>query len=277
MAILAVCFVVPLLYIVSVSLTGERDLVDFGYRLIPHNFSFDAYGYIFRSPKMILNAYGVTMFVTVVGTILSLFITAMFSYTISRRDYRYRKILSFMIYFTMLFSGGLVPFYILVSQYLHLKDNIMVLILPYLLNALNILLMKGFLQSIPVELFESAKMDGAKEFRIFFTIVLPLSKPALATVGLFIALSYWNDWWLAMLFINDTALIPIQSMLNKIMSNLTFLSSGLSTTVQIDVSKFPSESARMAMCFLAAGPMLFAFPFFQKHFVRGLTVGSVKG
>lgn len=277
LGVFAVCIIIPLLYIIAVSLTNDGDLMEYGYRLIPKKISLDAYSYILKSPKMILNAYKVTIFVTVIGTLLSLLITAMLAYSISRKDYRYRKITSFIVYFTMLFNGGLVPWYILISQYLGMRDKIWVLIVPYLINAWYVLLMKGFMQSLPMEMFESAKVDGASEYRIFFQIVLPLSKPGLATVGLFISLAYWNDWWLSLLFINDNKLIPIQSMLNKIMSNISFLSSGLATSVNIDVSQFPNESARMAMCALAAGPMLFVFPFFQKYFVKGLTVGSVKG
>jgi len=277
MSILAICFVLPLAYIISISLSDERMILDYGYRLIPKSISWKAYQYIFQSPEIILNAYGITILVTVCGTILSLLITAMLAYSLSRTDFRYRRVASFLVYFTMLFNGGLVPWYIVISQYLHLKDKIAVMIVPYLLSAWFVLLMKGFLQSLPMEIFESAKMDGAREFRIFFRIVLPLSKPGLATVGLFTALMYWNDWWLALLFVDDNRIIPIQLMLNRIMSNLAFLTSELGRNARIDVSKFPNESARMAMCALAAGPMIFVFPFFQKYFIRGLMVGSIKG
>jgi putative aldouronate transport system permease protein len=277
MGFLAACFVIPLAYIISISLTKEQDVLAYGYKLFPQNISLTAYKFIFRSPEIILNAYGISIFVTVCGTLLSLLITAMLAYSLSRTDFRYRRITSFLVYFTMLFNGGLVPWYIVISQYLHLKDKIAVMIIPYLLNAWFVLLMKGFLQSLPMEIFESAKVDGAREFLIFFKIVLPLSKPGLATVSLFIALTYWNDWWLALLFVDDNRIIPLQLMLNRIMSNITFLTSNLAKNVNIDTSKFPNESARMAMCVLAAGPMIFVFPFFQKYFVRGLIVGSIKG
>ena len=277
LGVVALCVILPLMYIVSVSLTQEADLLEYGYQLIPKHFSGYAYSYIFNSPQLILNAYGVTIFVTVAGMLVSCLITAMLAYTLSRKDYRYRRISAFMVYFTMLFNGGIVPWYMLISQYLNLKDNILVLIIPYLTNAWFVLLMKGFMQSLPVEIFESAKVDGAKEYKIFFRIVLPLSKPGLATVGLFIALMYWNDWWLALLFIDNNKLVPLQLMLNRIMSNITFLTSGMATNISIDMTKFPNESARMAMCAMAAGPMLFVFPFFQKYFVKGLTIGSVKG
>lgn len=277
LAMVSICFIIPLIYVISVSFSSQQNLSDYGYRLIPKSISLEAYKYIFKSPNLILDAYSISIFVTVVGTLLSLIITAMLSYVISRKSYRYRKITAFIIYFTMLFNGGLVPWYMLISRYLHLRDNIFALIIPYLVNSWFVLLMKGFMQSLPIEMFESAKVDGASENRIFFRIVLPLSKSGLATVGLFIALMYWNDWWLALLFIDNQKLIPLQFMLNRIMSNISFLSSGLSRNINIDTSKFPSEAARMAMCALAAGPMLFVFPFFQKYFVKGLTVGSVKG
>lgn len=277
MGILSVCFVIPIIYVISISLTNEADIVKHGYQLIPSHIDFGAYKYIFSSPDLILNAYSVTIFVTLFGTLLSLLITTMIAYAISRKDYRYGRITSFYIYFTMLFSGGLVPWYILISRYLNLRDSIFVLILPHLVSAWFVFLMKGFLRSIPSEIFESAKVDGAREFRIFFGIVLPLSKPGLAAVGLFISLVYWNDWWLAMLFIDNQKLLPIQYMLNRIMSNLTFLQSELARNMPIDEVDFPSESARMAMCVMAMGPMLFAFPFFQKYFTRGLMVGSIKG
>ena len=277
MSVLALSFIVPLLYVLSISLSREGDIVDSGYKLFPQHFDLSAYTIIFKDPTMVLNAYSVTIFVTIVGTLLSLMVTAMLSYPLSRKDYGYRKLTSLVIYFTMLFNGGLVPWYILISRYLHLKGLIWVLIIPYLVSAWNVLLLKGFMQSLPAEIFESAKVDGAKELRIFFQIVLPLSKPGLAAVGLFLALGYWNDWWLAMLFIDDKKLLPIQYMLNRIMSNLTFLQSELGRNAHINMADFPNESARMAMCVLAMGPMLFAFPFFQKYFTKGLMLGSLKG
>ncbi|MGQ9631006.1 MAG: carbohydrate ABC transporter permease [bacterium] len=178
----------------------------------------------------------------------------------------------------MLFNGGLVPWYILIVRYLHLKDTLWVLIVPYLVVPWFVLLLRTFFQQIPISLIESAKIDGASEFRIFFSIIVPLSKPALATIGLFICLRYWNDWWLSLLYIEKENLVPLQYMLYRMMANIQFLTSQLTTTaVDIDVGKLPNESARMAMCVLAAGPMLFVFPFFQKYFVKGLTAGALKG
>ncbi|UQZ81187.1 L-arabinose transport system permease protein AraQ [Paenibacillus konkukensis] len=275
--VLTIAMIVPMALVVSISLSEEKSLVLSGYRLIPEKFSLTAYSLILEHPAQLLRAYGVTIFVTVVGLAASLLFTSMVAYSISRRDYRYRRITTMYVLFTMLFSGGLVPFYILVTQYLHLKDTIWALIVPYLVNPFYVLIMKGFLEKLPGEIFESAKVDGASEWRIFFGIVLPLSTPALATVGLFIAFAYWNDWWLGLLFINDQELVPLQLLLYRIMSTIEFMTNNMNTVnVQIDLSQFPSLSARMAMAVLAAGPMMFVFPFFQRFFVAGLTVGSVK-
>lgn len=272
-------FIIPMCYIISVSFSNELDILDFGFRLIPRQISLLAYKYVFSNPKQILNAYVVSLTVVIIGSLMSVLFTAMLAYAISRKDYRYRNITSLYVFFTMLFNGGLVPWYILISKYLHLKDTLPVLILPYLISAWNVLIMKGFLESLPLEIIESCKIDGASEFRIFLQIVLPLSKPALATVGLFNALMYWNDWWLPMLFIENEKLIPLQYLLYRIMSNIQYLTKELSKTVNLSINlkDLPNESARMAMAVIAAGPMLVIFPFFQKYFTRGLTIGAIKG
>lgn len=276
--LLSILFVIPLLLVISISFTDEKTLLQSGYHLIPEKFSFAAYSLIFDSPGVLLNAYGITILITVIGTILGLFFTSLTAYTISRKDYRYRRIMTLYVFFTTLFSGGLVPFYIMVTQYLHLKDSLGALIVPYLLSPFYILVMKGFMDKIPLEIVESAKMDGASEWRIFFTMVLPLSVPALVTIGLFISFQYWNDWWLGLLFIDNQDLIPLQLMLYRVMSTIEYLSNNLSSVnVSIDMSQFPSLSTRMAMAVLAAGPMMLVFPMFQRFFISGLTVGSVKG
>ena len=237
-----------------------------------------AYSYLLSAPKALINGYIVSISVTVLGTALSLLLTSKLAYTLSRKDFRGSNILSFIVFFTLLFNGGLVPWYILIKRYLHIDDTLLALILPGAIIPWHVLLMRGFLADIPLPLIESAKMDGAGEWRIFYTIIVPISKPALATVALFIAFYYWNDWWLAMLYIDNQKLIPLQFMLYRIMNNIQFLSSSLqSGNISIDISKMPNETARMAMAVLAAGPILFIFPFFQKYFVKGLTVGAVKG
>lgn len=272
--------ILPLCLVISISISNEADIAKFGYNLIPKGISFDAYYYILKKPETILRAYGVTIFTTAAGTILSLILTTMLSYPLIRKDYPYRKATSFLIFFTMLFNGGLVPWYILVNNYLHLGNTIFVLFIPYLITPFNVLLMKGFLSGLSDSLIESAKIDGASEFLIFYKIVIPLSKPALATVGLFNILSYWNDWWLSLLFIDSPKLYSLQYLLYSIMENIQVMRSMiLNGTVgtYVAATEVPDLSVRMALCVLAAGPMLFVFPFFQKYLVKGLTIGSVKG
>ncbi len=278
LTLFALTCIIPIIAVLSISLSDEMDILRHGYKLIPKKISLTAYEYIFKVPKQILQGYFISLSVTGVGTALSLFVIAMVAYPLSRRDFKYRNPLAFYIFFTMLFNGGLVPWYILIVRYLHLKDTWWVLVLPYLVAPWFILLLKTFFQQIPIGIIESAKLDGASELRTFFTIVVPLSKPAMAAIGLFILLRYWNDWWLPLLYIESESLVPLQYMLHRMMANIQFLTQQLRTTqMTIDISKLPNESARMAMCILAAGPMLFIFPFFQKYFVKGLTVGAIKG
>ena len=278
LTLFALTCIIPIIAVLSISLSDEMDILRHGYKLIPQKISLTAYEYIFKVPKQILQGYFISLSVTGVGTALSLFLIAMLAYPLSRRDFKYRNPLAFYIFFTMLFNGGLVPWYILIVRYLHLKDTWWVLVLPYLVAPWFILLLKTFFQQIPIGIIESAKLDGASELRTFFTIVVPLSKPAMAAIGLFILLRYWNDWWLPLLYIESESLVPLQYMLHRMMANIQFLTQQLRTTqMTIDISKLPNESARMAMCILAAGPMLFIFPFFQKYFIKGLTVGAIKG
>ncbi|MBP3965868.1 carbohydrate ABC transporter permease [Paenibacillus lignilyticus] len=276
--LISLSIVIPLLLLVSISISNEKSLLTDGYRFIPKQFSFQAYKLIFHAPKQLVNAYGVTITVTVVGAVIALLMTSLLAYTMSRRDYAYRGFTTRYVVVTMLFSGGLVPFYILMTQYLHLKDMIWALIVPYLVSPFYTLVMKGFLDQIPMEIIESAKIDGSGEWRTFFGIVLPLAKPALATVGLFICFVYWNDWWLGLLFIDNPNLVPLQLLLYRVLNTIEFLTNGMmQSSVNIDLTEFPSLSTRMALTILVAGPMLIVFPFFQKYFVKGLTIGSVKG
>ncbi|OPH49691.1 sugar ABC transporter permease [Paenibacillus ferrarius] len=275
--VLSILFIYPMLYVISVSLSFDGDIAKYGYQLIPKRFTFVAYSYIFQTPKALLQSYMVTIFVTVVGTALSLILTSSIAYIMTRKDYRYSKITSYFIFFTLLFNAGLVPSYIITTSVLHIQDTIWALILPYGVSAWFTMLMKGFMDGLPFEIIESAKIDGSSELSTFVRIVLPLSKPALATVGLFYALAYWNDWWLAMLYIQNEKLIPLQYFLQRIMSNIEFLTKNMQAGISIDMSAIPAESSRMGIAILAAGPMLFAFPFFQKYLIKGLTVGAVKG
>lgn len=277
--VLSLVVILPFLLVIVVSLTDEKSLTENGYQFIPSSFSLDAYRYLLDAPDILLRAYGVTFTVTIIGALAGLLLTAMTAYVISRQDYRYNRATTFYVFFTMLFSGGLVPSYILITQYLHLKDSLLALILPILLSPFNIMVMKGFMSKIPLEIIESAKIDGAREFRIFFRIILPLSTPAPATLGLLISFTYWNEWFNAMLYIDDPNKVPLQLLLVRTLNSIEFLTTNSEFTGQlgIDLSSFPNSSARMAIAVLAGGPMLVIFPFFQRFFVKGLTVGSLKG
>lgn len=278
--ILSLSCIIPILAIVSISLSHEADIVAQGYNLLPANIDFSAYKFIFEKPKGILTSYAVTIFTTTVGTSLSLLIMSLIAYPLSRPTFAYRNKIAFFVFFTMLFNGGLVPWYMVITRGLNfLPNTIWVMIIPYLANAWNIMLLKSFFATVPDSLIESARIDGSSEIRTFFTIALPLAKPGLATIGTFMALLFWNDWWLPLLYVNKAELQNLQFMLYKILSNAQALAEQLeqSGNMMVDAKDIPTESMRMAMCVLAMGPMLFVFPFFQKHFSKGITIGAVKG
>lgn len=277
MSLLSLLILLPLLYIIAISFTSDAEIVENGYRLLPEHINFDAYKQIFSTGQTIVRAYGVTIFVTVVGTAMSLFLTTTIAYVVSRRDFPYRRFYSLFLLMPLLFNGGMVASYIINSQLLHLNDKIWALILPYGVNVWYAFMMKGFLSNLPFELVESAQIDGAGEFRTFFQIILSLCKASLATIGLFYAFAFWNDWWLAMLYITDLKLMPLQQLLQRIMTNAEFYTSTLPAGMTVAGGSIPLESLRMALAVIAVGPMLIVFPFFQKYFVKGVTVGSVKG
>ena len=268
--------ILPLIAIISISFSNEMDIALKGYRLIPHQIDLSGYAFVLKKPMMILNAYKISFIVCALGTALSIFIVSGIAYSLSRHDFKLRKQLSFYVFFIMLFNGGLVPWYMLIAKYLGLKDSIWVLILPYLAGPWFILVLRTFMRKIPIELIESCKIDGANEFKIYFMVVLPLSKSGLAAIGLFILLQYWNDWWLSLLFIEKDGMIPLHSMLYIIMGDIQFLTNSYLIPSTIGSTDMPRESSRMAMAVLAAGPMLCVFPFFQEYFAKGLTMGMLK-
>lgn len=276
---LAAMFVVPFVLILSISFSNQRWLDAHGFSLWPHGWTLVAYQFILQEPRMIIDAYGVTIFVTVVGTVCSLFLTTLIGYVISRPDYAYRRVTTLYIFFTMLFSGGLVPFYLLMTRYLHLSNTIWSMIVPGLLSPFYILVMKGFLSRIPGEIIESAKIDGAGEWRIFVQIVLPLTTPALATVGVFAAFGFWSEWFNALLFVTNQNLDPIQLLLYHIFDNIQLLSSNAqaASALGLNLSSVPTTSAMMALVVFVAGPTLMIFPLLRRFYVQGLTVGSLKG
>ena len=277
--LVSILFVIPFLYVVAISVTPESLVYTEGYRLFPTELTTLSYELIFRNPGILLNAYKISIVVTLFGAAFGLLISTMLAYQLTRKDFKYRNAVSFFVFFTMLFNGGLVPWYLVVTKILHIQDTLLAMVLPYSVVPIFVLFLKGYLSSIPMELYESAKIDGCNEFKTFFLIAIPLSKPGLATVGLLFTLMYWNDWFLSLMFIDRNDLVPLQAMLYRLMNNVDFLTrnAGKMTGIKIDINKLPSESLRMAVMVVAAGPMLFIFPFFQKFFIKGLTVGSVKG
>lgn len=274
-------FILPFVLIISASFSDEQTLLSEGYKLIPSVFSTEAYKYVFRNPQQLLDSYKVTIIYSIVATVLGVVVMAMLAYPLSRPNYKYKKIATFFIFFTMLFSGGLIPTYIWITRYLHLGDTIWVYILPCLVNAFHVIVIRSFFQGLPQALMESAKIDGASELQTFFKIVMPLSKPVIATISLLTLLSRWNDWNTALIYIKSSNLYSLQYLLQKILREAEFVKNMADSSpvagMDLDLSNLPSVTIRFAMCMVAAGPMLIIFPFFQKYFAKGLTVGAVKG
>lgn len=274
--LLTILFIFPLIFIVSISFTSENSLLKYGFTMIPSEVSTEAFQFVFQDASGVFHAYLVSIFVTVAGSILSLLVTSMLAYAVSRKDFLLAKYITRYVLFVLLFNGGLVTWYMLIVNYLHLKNSIWVMILPYLVPPMHVFLMRSFMSELPLAVFESAKIDGAGEIRIFINILIPLSKPAFATIGLFSAFIYWNDWFLSLMFIDKQSLVPIQLMLYRVMQSAENVVKSL-TTVNVNTPAPPSEQVRMAVCLLAVGPIMIVFPFFQKYFIKGLTLGSIKG
>lgn len=276
LSILAIFCIFPFIMLISGSFTSEQSIAQYGYGILPREFATNAYELLFKNPAEIVRAYGVTLFITISGTLLGLFITSMTAYVLSRQDFKYRSGFSFLFYFTTLFNGGTLTIYIFFVRYLNLKDNYLALILPLLINVFYLLIMRSFMTSIPASIIESAKIDGASEFLIYVKLILPLSKAGLTTIGLFILLGYWNDWYNAMLYISDYKKYPLQYMLYNMLS-ATEAISRISSASGIEISNMPAQSLKMAMAVVATGPILLVYPFVQKYFVKGITIGAVKG
>ncbi len=274
--IFAIICLFPFALMITSSFMTEKEIVAEGYKLFPKELSISAYKYLLDNPTKLIDAYKVTITTTVVGTVLGLLTMSMAGYVLNRKDFRYRNFFSFFIYFTTLFSGGLVPSYILNVRYLHLKDSLWAMILPGLISAWSIFLMRNFMKAIPDELYESAMMDGAGAFSIYRKIFMPLAIPSLATVGLFLALGYWNQWYNASLYIDTPSKYPLQYYLQK-MINQANIEALTSQGHVIDIQSLPTQSVKMATAVLTIGPIILLYPFVQKYFVTGLTMGSVKG
>ncbi len=274
----AITFVVPMLYVISISFSSESALNLYGYQLFPKEWSLSAYQSVLKNPTQLINSYKVTIFSSLFGSALSVLVMGLMAYPLSRSNFYFKRPMTFLIFFTMLFGGGLIPSYILNTQYIGIGNTIWIYIFPGLASAWYIIIMRTFFQQLPPSLVESAKIDGASEYRIFYTIILPLSKPVLATVFLMVMLAKWNDWYTTLIYVRDAKLYTLQYMLQRILREIEFVKSVADTGLNVNVSQdVAAEPMRFAMVILAAGPMLVIFPFFQKYFTKGLTVGAVKG
>lgn len=274
---ITLCMFLPILLIFSSSLTSENMLINSGYSFWPQEFSLSAYQYIWQNSATIFRAYGVTILVTVIGTAIHLLLAVMMAFALSMPNLPFRKIINFYVFFTMLFSGGLVPSYIMWTQTFHVKNTLMGLLLPgLLLSAMDIILIRTyFMTSIPSALYESAEIDGAGYFQILRHITLPLGKPILVTIGLFSCLGYWNNWTNGLYYITDSKLFTIQVLLNKMIQNIQALQS--SADAAANAMQVPQVSIRMAIAFVALLPILLIYPFLQKYFAKGIMLGAVKG
>lgn len=270
--------VIPFVLIISGSFTDNASIATDGYHLIPKVFSVKAYTTIFAFPKAVLQAYKVTTINTLVGTSLGLFFISMTGFVLSRKEFKYRNKISFIIYFTTLFGGGLIPWYIMVNNILKLHDSYIALCYPGLMTPFLIILMRTFISSaLPDEMIEAANIDGAGYFRIYRSIVLPVIAPGLATVGLFLALNYWNDWFLSSIFISTTTKYSLQFYLYNMLQSYQALNLMVSSGASVVLANPPSETVKLAMAIIATGPILLLYPFIQRFFVSGITVGAVKG
>jgi putative aldouronate transport system permease protein len=279
--LLALVCVVPILVVLSISLSSEESIRQTGYHILPVVFSGESYSYLAAQGSMILRALGISVFVTIVGTVLGVLLTTSMGYVISRPNYKLKGLLTWVVFIPMVFNGGLVSTYYINSNMLGLKDTIWALILPLAVSSFNVIICTTFFKStIPDGLIESAEIDGAGQLRIFFSIVLPISLPVIATIGLFLCFGYWNDWFQSMLYINNQDLYSLQALLNNLMSNADALAknaASMGVSYAMLVATMPKESARMAVAIIIVLPVAFAYPFFQRYFISGLTVGALKG
>lgn len=273
---------IPFIMVISASFSSEEAIKTNGFSILPQGLTMAAYNTVFKEPGVILRAYGVTILLTIVGTVTGLFFQTMTAYVLSRKEFEWRNKFSFFFYFTTLFNGGLVPYFILMTRYLNLKDNYLALLLPLLFSVYNLLIMKSYIMGIPDSLIDAAKIDGCGEFGTLVKVVMPLLKPAMATVGLFIALAYWNDWYNAMLFIGKKTMHPLQYFLYNQVNNIEAYKRILETTgggssAAVSAMSMPTQSLKMALTVVVTGPIILLYPFVQRYFVQGITIGAVKG
>ncbi len=281
LAFVALFIIIPMALIFVVSFSSELSIANKGYSFWPEAWSLDGYKFLFKTGDQLANSYIITIFITVTGTFLSMTFMTMYSYVIAQKNFPLYRTLTWLLFFTMLFGGGLVPSYILNVRYLHINNTVWIFLLPSLVNAFYTIILRTFIQTtIPDTLFEAARIDGAGHFRVFISIVLPLFKTGIATVSLFNVVSRWNDWFTGMLYISNPKLVPLQTLLTKIQDSITFLKQNASIAGTPDgialLRMLPDENLRMACTIVVITPILLAYPFFQRFFVQGLTVGSIK-
>ncbi len=280
MAVLALFCVIPFILMISVSFSSETALAH-GYKFFPEEFSLSAYSYLWLKRATIFRAYGLTILVTVVGTAVNLLITSLFAYPLSRKDFRYRNIFAFILFFTCLFNGGMTASYIVWTRLFHVKDTIWAYLLPgALMGAMNVLMVRNYYNAnIPYAIIEAARIDGANDVKIYTSIMLPLSKPVMTTIGLFAALGYWNNWTNGLYYITDSKLFTIQVYLKKLMDSIQFLKTSdlANESAMLAAQSLPTESARMAIAIIALLPILCVYPVIQGELIKGMVVGGVKG
>ncbi len=280
--VVAILTVVPIVLVFIISVSSSESLTYNGFSFFPSSFSFTAYNSLFKTGSQLIDSYIVTIAMTAVTTVLSVLIMSSYAFVLAQQTFTGKKFYTFILFFTMLFSGGLVPSYIINVNYLKLYDTFWILVLPSLVNAFNVIVLRTFISTtIPSELLDAAQIDGANEFRIYSSIVLPLSKAGLATIALFVLVGKWNEWFTGMLYIDNPKLIPLQTMLTRIQQKIDFIknNSNIASTPEgiAMLDSMPTEQTRMAIVVISTLPILFAYPFFQRYFIQGMTIGSVKG
>lgn len=280
MSVMTILSLLPFILLFVVSFTDSNEIVRSGYSFLPKAWSLEAYQYIWRERLQIFRAYGITIIVTAIGTTASLLMTMMYAYVLSKPYFPGKKFFTIFILFTMLFNGGLVPTYTMYTRYLHMKNTLWALIVPsLLLSAMNVILVRSYIQNnIPDSLVEVAHIDGASEYRIFYSIILPLSKPIVVTIGMFIGVAYWNDWANGLYYVTDNHLYSIQQLLNNMLKNIEYLSSNsVAASLASGAVKIPTATVRMAIAVVGILPILIIYPYVQKFFVKGISLGAVKG
>lgn len=278
MILMSLGYILPILLMVSISFSSEQSVIDLGYQLIPKTWTLEAYQQALKNPYQIISAYRVTIAYTVLGTVLSILVQTLMAYPLSRSNYNKKKFLTVYLMITMFFSGGLVPSYILNTQYLRIGNSFWIYIFPGLMSAWNVILFKTFFKGLPDGLVEAAKLDGASEFLVYAKIIMPLSTPIIACIAFTTVLAKWNDWNTSLLYIRKSDLYSLQYLLQRIINEADYIKNLQGTAQAAMVGEtLPSETLRYAIALLAAGPMMVVFPFFQKYFSKGLVVGSVKG